>query len=163
LTPSLTHSPQAIHLRALPSTAGFCFLRDVSSLRIEAVALGKRLRMSKHLSGPLRIANFALSFLLSRMKDAGVHVVQVRTDGYPRGELQLWFAAEPRDKAVNKVLSAVPEGWTARLTRAQLALSEVETLQLPPGTVRQFLDIAARLKLSRAFLPSRAKQEAREW
>ena len=72
------------------------------------------------------------------MKDAGVQVVQVRTDGFPRGELQLWFAAEPRERAVRSVLGAVPEGWTARLARAQLALSEVEALRLSPGTVRKF-------------------------
>ena len=74
------------------------------------------------------------------MKDAGIQVVQVRTDDGPRGALQLWLAAMPRRSAVSAVLTAVPEGWTARLTEPCLTRSEMEVLQLAVGTVRKFRD-----------------------
>jgi hypothetical protein len=74
------------------------------------------------------------------MKDAGIHVVQVRTDDFPRGQLQLWLAAVPRQSAVTAVLTAVPEGWTARLAELRLMRSEAQILQLPLGTVRKFRD-----------------------
>jgi hypothetical protein len=66
--------------------------------------------------------------------------VQVRTDDFPRGNLQLWLAAVPRRSAVVAVLSAVPEGWTARLAELRLKQSEAEILQLPVGMVRKFRD-----------------------
>jgi hypothetical protein len=80
------------------------------------------------------------SGLLSLMTDAGIQVLQVRTDDFPRGDLQLWFAAVPRRKAVGAVLTAVPEGWTVCLAELRLRRSEVEVLQLPIGTVRKFRD-----------------------
>jgi len=43
----------------------------------------------------------------------GIHVVQVRTDDLPRGKIQLWFAAVPREQAIAAVLDAVPEGWSS--------------------------------------------------
>jgi hypothetical protein len=74
------------------------------------------------------------------MKDLGIQVVQVRTDDFPRGVVQLWLAALPRQMAVSAVLTAVPEGWTARLAESRLRRSEAEALQLPLGTVRKFRD-----------------------
>ena len=72
------------------------------------------------------------------MNDAGIHVVQVRTDDFPRGRLQLWLAAVPRQSAVTAVLTAVPEGWTARLADLPLKRSEAEALHLPVGTVENY-------------------------
>jgi hypothetical protein len=68
-----------------------------------------------------------------------IHVVEVTTDDLARGApaTQLWAAAVPRGEAVNAVLSAVPEGWTAELTSRQLAPEHIERLKLRPGTVRQ--------------------------
>ena len=74
------------------------------------------------------------------MKDVGIQLVQVRTDDFPRGQLQLWLAALPRQRAVTAVLNAVPEGWTARLAELRLKHYEAGVLQLPVGTVRRCRD-----------------------
>ena len=67
----------------------------------------------------------------------GIHVVQVRTDDLPRGKIQLWFAAVPREQAVAAVLDAVPEGWTAKITLLGVRPEEVHKLKMKPGTVRR--------------------------
>ena len=46
------------------------------------------------------------------MNAQNVHLVRVTTDDL---EQRLWAAATSRDDAVDCVLNAVPEGWTARL------------------------------------------------
>ena len=74
------------------------------------------------------------------MNDAGIHVVQVRTDELPRGKLELWFAAVPRRQALSAVLNAVPDGWTAWLSEFRLKPAEIQILQMPVGTVRRFRD-----------------------
>ena len=68
------------------------------------------------------------------MADTQVHLVRVTTDGR---EHQLWVAAVPREEAVDKVLNAVPEGWTAALLSNRLKPFEVEALNLKPGDVRE--------------------------
>jgi hypothetical protein len=75
---------------------------------------------------------------------AGVHLVRVTTDDR---EHQLWVAATARDEAINQVLNAIPEGWTAALLPNRLSPFEVEILNLRPGEVRE---ITARTDLGYA-------------
>jgi hypothetical protein len=96
--------------------------------------------MSNHRPTHYGLREIAGRVQLSLMKDLGIQVVQVRTDDFPRGEVQLWLAAVPRQSAVNAVLMAVPEGWTVRLAEPRLRRSEAEVLQLPLGMVRKFRD-----------------------
>jgi hypothetical protein len=63
-----------------------------------------------------------------------VHLVRVTTD---EREHQLWVAATARDQALDQVLNAVPEGWTAALLPNRLSPFEVEVLNLRPGEVRE--------------------------
>ena len=62
----------------------------------------------------------------------GVHLVRVITDD--RRD-QLWAAACRREDAVNQVLNAVPEGWSATLLPNRLELLEEQMLNLKPGEV----------------------------
>ena len=64
----------------------------------------------------------------------GIRLVQVTTDDR---EHQLWVAATPREDAVNSVLDAVPEGWTAALLTSRVTPQEADALQLRPGEVRK--------------------------
>lgn len=63
-----------------------------------------------------------------------VHLVQVTTDDRKH---QLWAAATERQNAINLVLNAIPEGWTAALLDGELQAFEAKILNLAPGTVRQ--------------------------
>jgi hypothetical protein len=72
------------------------------------------------------------------MKDAGIQVVQVRTDELPQGKLELWFAAVPRRRALGTVLNVVPDGWTVRLQDIRLNPAETKALHMPFGSVRRF-------------------------
>jgi hypothetical protein len=63
-----------------------------------------------------------------------VHLVRVTTDDRKH---QLWVAATPRKEAVNQVLNAIPEGWTAALLSNRLKPEEVAVLNLRPGEVRE--------------------------
>jgi hypothetical protein len=76
----------------------------------------------------------------SVMTDAGIQVVQVRTDEFPRGKLELWLAAVPRRRALSSVLQVIPDGWTVRLAELHLKRAEIQALQMPVGTVRRFRD-----------------------
>jgi hypothetical protein len=62
-----------------------------------------------------------------------VHLVRVTTDDR---EHRLWVAATTRDDAVDQVLNAIPEGWTAALLPDRLSRFEIEVLGLAPGEVR---------------------------
>jgi hypothetical protein len=62
----------------------------------------------------------------------GVHLVRVIADD--RRD-QLWAAACRREDAVNQVLNAVPEGWTATLLPNRLEPLEEQMLNLKPGEV----------------------------
>jgi hypothetical protein len=72
--------------------------------------------------------------------EAGIQVVQVRTDALPRGKLELWFAAVPRRQALSSVLRVIPDGWTVRLAELRLKQAEIEMLQMRVGTIRKFRD-----------------------
>lgn len=63
-----------------------------------------------------------------------VHVVRVRTDS---GEPQIWLAATNRDDAVDRVLDAIPEGWTASLIQRALGDDHAAALNMKPGEIRQ--------------------------
>ena len=68
-----------------------------------------------------------------------IHVVEVRTDDLVRGvpKTQLWLAAAPRDQAVQLVLAAIPDGWSAQLADGYLTSKEVELLKMSPGELRK--------------------------
>jgi hypothetical protein len=63
-----------------------------------------------------------------------VYLVRVITDD---GEPQIWLAATERAKAVDYVLDAVPEGWTASLVERELTADDAALLNMKPGEVRQ--------------------------
>jgi hypothetical protein len=63
-----------------------------------------------------------------------IHVVRVTTDD---GERQLWLAAIGRDEAVDRVLDAIPEGWTATLIERKLSDEQTAGLNMAPGEVRR--------------------------
>ena len=65
-----------------------------------------------------------------------VHLVRVTTDDR---EQRLWAAATSRDDAVDRVLNAIPEGWTARLLD-EITGSRVDGRQgMMLGEVRELL------------------------
>lgn len=66
--------------------------------------------------------------------DTGVHLVRVTTDDR---EHQLWVAACSENEAVDLVLNAIPEGWTAALLPNKLKRVEIEALNLRAGEVRE--------------------------
>ncbi|PDT72257.1 hypothetical protein CO683_03785 [Bradyrhizobium ottawaense] len=53
------------------------------------------------------------------------------------GERQLWLAATARDNAIDAVLDAVPEGWTAGLVQQELGADVAAALNMQPGEVRR--------------------------
>jgi hypothetical protein len=63
-----------------------------------------------------------------------VHLVRVTTDDL---EQRLWAAATSRDDAVDCVLNAVPEGWTARLMDETLAPRAAAVQGMIAGEVRE--------------------------
>ena len=68
-----------------------------------------------------------------------IHFVIVTTDDRER---QLWAAATARDDAVDRVLDAVPEGWTARLWDEPVAEAKHLLSTMAAGDVRHFKAIA---------------------
>jgi hypothetical protein len=65
-----------------------------------------------------------------------VHLVRVTTDD---GERQVWLAATSRDEALDRVLDAIPEGWTVSLIQRQLGPELVAAFNMMVGEVRQHL------------------------
>ncbi len=63
-----------------------------------------------------------------------VHLVRVITDDR---NCKLWVAARPRDEAVDHVLNAIPEGWSAALLQGGLSAHEMLVLNLQPGEIRE--------------------------
>ena len=63
-----------------------------------------------------------------------IHVVRVTPDD---GERQFWLAATGRDEAVDRVLDAIPEGWTATLIERKLSDEQAASLNMAPGEVRR--------------------------
>jgi hypothetical protein len=49
-------------------------------------------------------------------------------------------AAAPRDQAVQLVLAAIPDGWSAQVADGYLTRKEVELLKMSPGEVRQLTE-----------------------
>ena len=72
----------------------------------------------------------------------GIQVVRVidptnMVEGRPAK--MLWAAAVARDKAVDAVLAAVPQGCAAELTDQHLPPDHVARLKLRPGDVRKLI------------------------
>ncbi|MDI3564001.1 hypothetical protein [Bradyrhizobium sp. Arg816] len=63
-----------------------------------------------------------------------VHLLRVITDS---GERQIWLAATDRDRAVEEVLDAIPEGWTVSLIERELSAEQAASLNMKPGEVRR--------------------------
>ena len=68
------------------------------------------------------------------MNAQNVHLVRVTTDDL---EQRLWAAATARDDAVDCVLNAVPEGWTARLLDETLEPRAAAVKGMTAGEVRE--------------------------
>ncbi len=68
------------------------------------------------------------------MKSDAIHFVVVTTDDR---EQQMWGAAASRHEAVDRVLDAIPEGWTARLLDQPMKLDEHDFTDFSPGEIRQ--------------------------
>ena len=66
---------------------------------------------------------------------AAIHLVRVTTDDRAH---QVWAAATSREEAVERVLDAIPEGWTASLLGESLKVREDGLSDgLLPGEVRE--------------------------
>ncbi len=63
-----------------------------------------------------------------------VHLVRVTTDDL---EQRLWAAATSREDAVDCVLNAIPEGWTARLLDQSLEPRAAAVHGMMAGEVRE--------------------------
>lgn len=63
-----------------------------------------------------------------------VHLIRVTTDDR---SIQLWLAATPLDEALDRVLDAVPEGWSTALLRRRIPPDVVADLQMAVGEVRR--------------------------
>jgi hypothetical protein len=50
---------------------------------------------------------------------------------------ELWAAATSREQAVDRVLGAVPEGWSAFLLDTRLTDTEMQSLAMISGEVRR--------------------------
>ena len=68
------------------------------------------------------------------MNAHSVHLVRVTTDDR---EQRLWAAATSRDDAVDCVLNAIPEGWTARLMDETLEPRGDAVAGMMAGEVRE--------------------------
>jgi hypothetical protein len=67
--------------------------------------------------------------------DAGIFLIRVTTDNR---EHQLWAAAaSSQEEAINLILNAVPDGWTAAPLPNKLKPAEIEALSMEAGNVRQ--------------------------
>jgi len=67
-------------------------------------------------------------------------IIEVRADDLGRSKSELWVALAKPSQALTMVLSAVPEGWTARIVNDRLASRQLEALgnlHLKPGEVRK--------------------------
>ena len=69
------------------------------------------------------------------MASVGVHLIRVTTDDR---EHQLWVAAaNTPEQAVESILKAIPEGWTAANLPDQLTPEEEAILKLKAGEIRE--------------------------
>ena len=66
---------------------------------------------------------------------ATFHLVRVTTDD---GKHRLWVvAADTREKAIENVLKALPEGWTATIVPTGVKAQEAAFFNLKPGEARE--------------------------
>lgn len=63
-----------------------------------------------------------------------VTLVRVTTDD---GERQIWLVATPREEVLDRVLDAIPLGWTVSLVERRLSAEHAVALNMAPGEVRQ--------------------------
>ena len=76
-----------------------------------------------------------MSTLLGKPHVDNVRVVLVTTDNCDH---QIWMTATAREKvAVDRILDAIPEGWTASLLDIKLSPRERSQLRLQAGEVRK--------------------------
>ncbi len=68
------------------------------------------------------------------MAEMDVDLARVTTDDRKH---QLWAAASSREKAIELVLRALPEGWSAVLESSRLRAEQLKVLNLRPGEVRE--------------------------
>src|SRR6266566_1399756 len=69
-----------------------------------------------------------------------IQLVRVTTDVMVDGiaTKKLWAAAVRRQLAVGIVLDAIPEGWTAALSKKRLTPREMALLKMRPGDMREW-------------------------
>ena len=79
------------------------------------------------------------------MNTGRIHLVRVTTDDRKH---QLWAAATPRDQAVDRVLDAIPEGWTAILLDEPMRPSQETTVRMAAGEVRELPDASTQAAAS---------------
>jgi hypothetical protein len=76
-----------------------------------------------------------VSTLMGKPHLDNVRVVLVTTDNCDH---QIWMTAAAREKAaVDRILDAIPEGWTASLLDIKLSTRERSELNLQAGEVRR--------------------------
>ena len=76
-----------------------------------------------------------MSTLMGKPHVDNVRVVLVTTDNCDH---QIWMTAAAREKAaVDRILDAIPEGWTASLLDIKLSTRERSELNLQAGEVRR--------------------------
>lgn len=63
-----------------------------------------------------------------------IHLVRVTTDD---GEVQIWLAATPREEALDRVLDAIPEGWSVGLVQRPLSAEHIAALNMTVGEIRR--------------------------
>ena len=69
------------------------------------------------------------------MASVDVHLIRVTTDARRH---QLWVAAaNTPEQAVDSILKAIPEGWTAAILSNQLRPEEEAALKLELGEIRE--------------------------
>ena len=74
------------------------------------------------------------------MDASSIHLVRVMTDDR---SYRLWAAATPRERAVDRVLDVIPEGWSARLLDDPIDPRQLAGLSgFAPGEVRELTEIS---------------------
>jgi hypothetical protein len=107
--------------------------RSARSKALNASSAGPPWKAGTQLSC-LDLSSWSGPFEHRATKSKPLHLVRVMTDDR---EHQLWVAACPRKKAIELVLNAIPEGWTAALLPSRLKPRELKALNLSPGEVRE--------------------------
>ncbi|PAY06761.1 hypothetical protein CK489_28320 [Bradyrhizobium sp. UFLA03-84] len=65
-----------------------------------------------------------------------IHLVRVTTDD---GSVQIWLAATASEQALDRVLDAIPQGWTVALVSRSLAPEHIAALDMAEGEVRRHI------------------------